>query len=323
MTRGAERVARLVELLKAEEKLYVELRDALQHEQACLVDLDTEGLDEAVRQKETLVSEARMLEGSRVALVETLTAELGLEAAGVKLDAGGAIVVDRFSCSSVPSIHAVGDVTDRVNLTPVAIHEGMALAHTLFGGRPTPVDHENVPSAVFSQPPLGTVGLTEEQARERHAAVDVYRSEFRPLLHTLSGRSERSLMKLVVDRSSDRVLGVHVVGEHAGEILQGFAVAVKMGATKAQLDATIGIHPTVAEELVTYQRVHPCPLETCGCVASMDKVNGKLTLWGTFQAPHAVRTVASLITHIPEHNIRIVSPDIGGGFGNKVGVYPG
>ena len=138
-----------------------------------------------------------------------------------------------------------------MNLTPVAIHEGMALARTLFGGHPTPVDHENVPSAIFSQPPLATVGLTEEEARARHGAVEVYRSEFRPLLHTLSGRSERSLMKLVVEPESDRVLGVHVVGEHAGEILQGFAVAVKMGVTKAQLDATIGIHPTAAEEFVT------------------------------------------------------------------------
>jgi glutathione reductase (NADPH) len=180
-----------------------------------------------------------------------LTADLGLEEAGVKLDPNGAVVVDALSCSSVPSIHAIGDVTDRINLTPVAIHEGVCLAQTLFGGRPTPVDHENVPSAVFSQPPIGQVGLSEEKARERYGEVDVYRSEFRPLLHTLSGRSERCLMKLVVDRASERVLGVHVVGEHAGEILQGFAVALKMGATKAQLDATIGIHPTAAEELVT------------------------------------------------------------------------
>jgi glutathione reductase (NADPH) len=180
-----------------------------------------------------------------------LTAGLGLEEVGVKLAANGAVVVDALSCSSVPSLHAIGDATDRVNLTPVAIHEGMCLAQTLFGGRPTPVDHENVPSAVFSQPPIGQVGLTEEAARERCEGVDVYRSEFRPLLHTLSGRSERCLMKLVVERGSERVLGVHVVGEHAGEIVQGFAVAVKMGATKAQLDATIGIHPTAAEELVT------------------------------------------------------------------------
>jgi glutathione reductase (NADPH) len=180
-----------------------------------------------------------------------LTADLGLEEAGTKLDTNGAVVVDALSCSSVPSIHAIGDVTDRINLTPVALHEGVCLAQTLFGGRPTPVDHENVPSAVFSQPPIGQVGLTEEDARERYGEIDVYRSEFRPLLHTLSGRSERCLMKLVVDRGSERVLGVHVVGDSAGEIVQGFAVAVKMGATKAQLDATIGIHPTAAEELVT------------------------------------------------------------------------
>jgi glutathione reductase (NADPH) len=180
-----------------------------------------------------------------------LTADLGLEEAGTKLDTNGAVVVDALSCSSVPSIHAIGDVTDRINLTPVALHEGVCLAQTLFGGRPTPVDHENVPSAVFSQPPIGQVGLTEEDARERYGEIDVYRSEFRPLLHTLSGRSERCLMKLVVDRGSERVLGVHVVGDSAAEIVQGFAVAVKMGATKAQLDATIGIHPTAAEELVT------------------------------------------------------------------------
>jgi glutathione reductase (NADPH) len=180
-----------------------------------------------------------------------LTADLGLEEVGVKLAPNGAVIVDALSCSSIPSIHAVGDATDRINLTPVALHEGVCLAQTLFGGRPTPVDHESVPSAVFSQPPIGQVGLTEEDARERYGEIDVYRSEFRPLLHTLSGRSQRCLMKLVVDRGSQRVLGVHVVGEVAGEIVQGFAVAVKMGATKAQLDATIGIHPTAAEELVT------------------------------------------------------------------------
>jgi glutathione reductase (NADPH) len=161
------------------------------------------------------------------------------------------VVVDAFSRSSVPSIWAIGDATDRINLTPVALHEGMALAATLFDGRPTQPDHETVPSAVFSNPPIGTVGLTEARAREVYGAVDVYRSRFRPLRHTLTGVDEETLMKLVVDPASDRVVGLHMLGPDAGEIVQGFAVALKAGATKAQFDATIGIHPTAAEEFVT------------------------------------------------------------------------
>ena len=175
---------------------------------------------------------------------------IGLEAAGVARNDKGAIAVDEYSCSSVPSIHAIGDVTDRINLTPVAIHEGMALAATLFGGKPTKPDHRGVPSAVFSQPSIGTVGWTEAEAR-KHGEIVVYKTRFRALKHTLTGRDETVLMKLVVDRASDRVLGCHVVGPEAGEIVQGFAVALKCGATKAQLDATMGIHPTTAEELVT------------------------------------------------------------------------
>jgi len=180
-----------------------------------------------------------------------LSSDLGLENVGIEPGKNGEIAVDEYSCTAVPSIYAIGDVTDRVNLTPVALAEGMALARTLFDANPTRPDHEDVASAVFSQPPIGTVGLTEAQARERYAEVDIYRSSFRPLKHTVSGSSERSLMKLVVDRGTDRVLGVHVVGPDAGEIVQGFAVAIKMKATKAQFDATIGIHPTAAEELVT------------------------------------------------------------------------
>jgi glutathione reductase (NADPH) len=180
-----------------------------------------------------------------------LTRDLGLEEAGVELDAKGAVVVDAYSRSSVESIWAVGDATDRINLTPVALAEGMALAKTLFGGEPTRPDHEDVPSSVFSQPPIGTVGLTEAAARERYGAVDVYRSRFRPLKHTLSGRDEQTMMKLVVDQASDRVVGCHMVGPEAGEIIQGFAIAVKCRATKAQFDATVGIHPTSAEEFVT------------------------------------------------------------------------
>ncbi|MFP6660029.1 MAG: glutathione-disulfide reductase [Myxococcota bacterium] len=184
---------------------------------------------------------------------------LGLEAAGVRLNAKGAIEVDAFGATSVPSIHAIGDVTDRVNLTPVAIHEGMCLSRTLFGGEATPADHTDVPSAVFSQPAIGTVGWTEEAAREGGRAIDVYASSFRSLRHTLTGGEEKTLMKLVVDRDSQRVLGVHVLSPDAAEIVQGFAVAVKASATKADLDATIGIHPTAAEELVTMREPRPDP----------------------------------------------------------------
>lgn len=180
-----------------------------------------------------------------------LTADLDLEAAGVKTDARGAIPVDPCSRTNVPHIWAVGDVTDRIQLTPVAIHEAMAFARTVFGGEPTPPDHQDVASCVFSQPPIGTVGLTEAEARERFGRVDVYRDRFRPLKHTLSGSDERALVKLLVEPESGRVVGLHMVGPDAGEIVQGFAVAIKCGATKAQLDATVGIHPTSAEEFVT------------------------------------------------------------------------
>jgi glutathione reductase (NADPH) len=178
-------------------------------------------------------------------------AGLGLEAVGVETAADGSIRVDAYSRTNVPSIWAIGDVTNRINLTPVAIHEGVCLSETLFGAGPRSPDHENVPAAVFSQPPVGTVGLTEEEARERFSSVDVYRSTFRALKHTLTGGEERTMMKLVVDRETNRVLGLHMVGSEAGEIVQGFAVAIKAGATKADFDATIGIHPTSAEEFVT------------------------------------------------------------------------
>lgn len=178
------------------------------------------------------------------------TTDVGLAAAGVEVADGGAIPVDEFSRTNVPSVYAIGDATDRIQLTPVAIHEGICLANTLFNDTPMSPDHSDVPSAVFSQPPIGSVGLTEAEARER-GPVDVYRSSFRVLKHTLTSNTEKTLMKLIVDRENDRVLGIHVVGPDAGEIIQGFAVAVKCGATKAQFDATIGIHPTSAEELVT------------------------------------------------------------------------
>ena len=177
--------------------------------------------------------------------------KLGLEEVGVELGPDGAIKVDEYSRTNVPSIWAIGDVTNRINLTPVALHEGVCLSETLFGGNPRSPDHENVPAAVFSQPPCGTVGLTEAEARERYGDIDVYRSTFRALKHTLTGGEEKTMMKLIVDRASDKVVGLHMVGPEAGEIVQGFAVAIKAGATKADFDATIGIHPTSAEEFVT------------------------------------------------------------------------
>jgi len=179
------------------------------------------------------------------------TAKLGLEAAGVKLAPDGAIIVDRHSTSSIESIHAIGDVTNRINLTPVATAEAMWLARTLFGNQPTPIDHENVPTAVFANPNLATVGLSEEKARERYGEIDLYKSSFRALKLTLTDKHERTFLKLVVERASQRVVGAHMIGPDAGEVIQGIAIAVKMGATKAQFDATIGIHPTVAEEFVT------------------------------------------------------------------------
>lgn len=181
------------------------------------------------------------------------TARLGLEAAGVQLN-NGAVAVDDQSTSNVPSIHAVGDVTDRVNLTPVAIREGHALADTLFGNKPTAVDHSTVATAVFSTPEIGCVGLTEATAHEQGLDISVYMAQFRPIKATLSGSEERTLMKLVVNKANDRVVGVHIMGEAAAELIQAIAVAVTCGATKAQFDATIAVHPSAAEELVTMRQ---------------------------------------------------------------------
>lgn len=179
------------------------------------------------------------------------TKGLGLEGVGVKLTRKGAIEVDEWNRTSVANIYAVGDVTDRIQLTPVAIQEGSAVAETLFNKNPITVDYGNVPTAVFSQPPIGTIGLTEAQAREKHGAIDVYTSDFKPLVHTLSGRDERIFMKLIVDRASDLVVGCHMVGMDAAEIIQGIGIAFKAGATKADFDRTTGIHPSSAEEFVT------------------------------------------------------------------------
>ncbi len=179
------------------------------------------------------------------------TAKLGLTELGVAMNAAGGIQVDAYSRSTVPNIFAVGDVTHRYALTPVAIREGQAFALTTFGDTPTPIDHETIPSAVFSQPPVGTVGLTEEAALKQHGVVDIYKTDFKPLKHTLSGNEERTMMKLIVEPKSGRVLGAHMVGADAPEIIQGVAIAVKVGLTKAQFDATCAIHPTAAEEFVT------------------------------------------------------------------------
>jgi glutathione reductase (NADPH) len=182
------------------------------------------------------------------------TAGLGLQECGVKLNENGAVIVDEYYQTSVPSMFAIGDVTDRMNLTPVAIAEGMALAQTLFGDKPVKVDYMNIPTCIFSQPNYATVGLTEEQAREQYSTLEVYKSTFTQLKNTLSGNQEKVFMKLIVDNTSDRVIGVHMIGPDAGEIIQGIAVAMKAGATKAHFDATIGIHPTVAEEFVTMRK---------------------------------------------------------------------
>ncbi len=196
---------------------------------------------------EPLAADAVMFATGRV----PNTAALDAAAAGIELARDGAVPVDAYSRTRVPHVFAIGDVTQRIALTPVAIRDGAAVAQTLFAGQPTPADHVDVPTAVFSQPPIGTVGLTQAQALQRYARIDVYRSEFRPLKHALSGRTERALVKLVVDTASQRVVGVHMVGADAPEIIQGIGVAVKAKLTKADFDTTAAVHPTAAEEFVT------------------------------------------------------------------------
>lgn len=176
---------------------------------------------------------------------------IGCEALKMECHEHGGIQVDEYSRTSVPNIYAVGDVTNRVNLTPVAIREGHAFADTVYGGKPTKVDHSNVPTAVFSEPELGVIGLTEAQAREQFDTVDIYKTSFRPMKATLSGRAGRVFMKLLVDAASGRVVGCHIAGPDAGEMIQLIGIAVRMGATKADFDATMAVHPTMAEELVT------------------------------------------------------------------------
>ena len=179
------------------------------------------------------------------------THDLDAGLAGVELTLHGAVKVDAYSKTSRDNIYAIGDVTDRINLTPVAIAEGRAIAETLFNDNPIRMDHSDVPSAVFSNPPIGTVGLSEDAARRRYGEVDIYQTRFRPMKNTLSGRAERTFIKLVVDAATERVVGCHMLGPDAPEIIQGLAVAVKCGAAKRQFDQTIGIHPSAAEEFVT------------------------------------------------------------------------
>ncbi len=186
---------------------------------------------------------------------------VGLEKVGVQLDKAGAIAVDEWSKTTVASIWAVGDVTNRINLTPVALMEGHCFADTEFGGRPRKADHRDVPSAVFCQPEMANVGLTEEEARTRLGGIRVFAASFRPMKYTLSGRQQKTFMKLIVEAATDKVVGVHMIGDDAAELIQGLAVAIRAGATKAQFDATVGIHPTAGEEFVTMRtpRAEPAP----------------------------------------------------------------
>ena len=195
-------------------------------------------------------------------------AGLGLETAGIEPTEGGAIPVDGSSHTGVANIYAIGDVTDRINLTPVAIHEGRSIAETLYNDNPQKPDHRDVATAVFTTPELGTVGLAEEEARQAFPAVDIYKTRFRPLKHTLTSRQETIFMKLVVDRASGRVVGCHMVGYGAGEAVQLLGIAVKAGATKAQFDATMAVHPTAAEEFVTMYEPVPEPADPAAAEAA-------------------------------------------------------
>lgn len=211
------------------------------------VDKVDRGFDVALSDNEQIVVDLAMFATGRRPNVEGL----GLETAGVKISERSGIMVDAYSRTSVPNIYAVGDVTDRVNLTPVAIREGHAFADTVFGDKPTKVDHSNVPTAVFSEPEVGVIGLTEAQAVEKLGKVDIYKTSFRPMKATLSGRDTRVFMKLVVDGNTDKIVGCHIIGPDAAELIQVVGIAVTMGATKADFDATMAVHPTAAEELVT------------------------------------------------------------------------
>jgi glutathione reductase (NADPH) len=216
------------------------------HTQPIAIHKNDSGLEVEFEGGERLPADAVMMATGRV----PATHGMGLEEVGVKLRANGAIEVDDYSQTAVPSIYAVGDVTSRMELTPVAIREGAAFAETVFNANPTKPDHALVPTAIFTQPEIGTVGLSEEVAGIDHE-IDVYVSTFRPMVATLSGRSEKMLMKMIVAKATQKVLGVHIIGHGAGEMIQMAGIAVKMGATKADFDATVAVHPTASEELVT------------------------------------------------------------------------
>ncbi len=211
------------------------------------IERNADGLSVQLMGGDTLSVDALMFATGR----HPATGGLGLDRADVKLGMAGEVVVDDYSRSSVPNIYAVGDVTNRVNLTPVAIREGHAFADTVFGGKPTRADYHLIPTAVFSQPEIGTVGLSEAEARRQFARIDIYKSTFRPMKHVLPKREERMTMKLVVDGETDRVLGCHILGPDAAEMVQIVAIPMRMGATKADFDATMALHPSAAEELVT------------------------------------------------------------------------
>jgi glutathione reductase (NADPH) len=228
------------------------------------VEKDGSGYRLQLKQGDTIAADLVMAATGR----RPNTTGLGLQKVGVELGWDGRLVVDEFSKSSVDSIYAVGDVTHRMNLTPVAIHEATAFAETLFNNNPTPVDHTFIPTAVFSQPEIGTVGLTEEKAREMYRSVDIYKANFRPLRSMISGRDEKMLMKLVVDMESDKVLGCHILGGDAAEIVQMAAIALRLGATKAQFDATMALHPSAAEELVTMRHKWEAPEPVAGSDAA-------------------------------------------------------
>lgn len=211
------------------------------------IDKQADGLHIHTKAGKNLVVDQAMMAIGRVPAIDGL----GLESAGVSLNRSGAIEVDQYSQTSVENIYAVGDVTDRVNLTPVAIREGHAFADTVYGGKDVVVDHSTIATAVFSQPEIGTVGLSEEEAEAQYGDIDIYASSFRPMKNILPGRDEKMLMKLIVDAASNKVLGCHIVGPDSGEMSQLVGVSIKMGATKADFDDTMAVHPTAAEELVT------------------------------------------------------------------------
>jgi len=224
------------------------------------IDKTGEGLVGHLSNDTTLAAEQIMFAIGRM----PNTAGLGLDKVGVKLGWNGHVVVDEYSRSTVDSIFAVGDVTDRAALTPVAIREGHAFADTEFGGKPHMIEHTLIPTAVFSTPELASVGLPEHLARERCTKLDVYKAAFRPMKATLSGRNERAFMKLLVDGESGKVVGCHVLGESAAEIIQMAAIALRLGATKADFDSTMALHPTMAEELVTMREKWIAPTEAAG-----------------------------------------------------------